>query len=120
MSTPPIKDAVQAAIIFAQPAPDDLNQFCRALDKLATQLTEQDKERGSPNLAAAARILADEVVRLREELKTNKTIIFPAILSDCCEAPAVLAGKSGSTQWYGCPECCQPCDVFFRTTTEQP
>lgn len=70
MSTP-ITDAVQAAIIFAQPVPDDLNKFCRALDRLAVELTDQDKERGNPNLAAAARILADEVVRLRAELNTN-------------------------------------------------
>lgn len=66
-----ITDAVQAALIFAQPVPDDLNKFCRALDRLAAELTDQDKERGNPNLAAAARILADEVMRLRAELNTN-------------------------------------------------
>ena len=118
----PITDAVQAAIIFAQPVPDDLNKFCRALDRLAVELTDQDKERGNPNLAAAARILADEVVRLRKELNTNKTIIeheLNTVLSYCCEAKAVVAGKPGSTQWYVCPECCEPCEVF-RTTTQQP
>ena len=67
----PITDAVEAAIVFAQPVPDDLNKFCRALDRLAAELTNEDKERGNPNLAAAARILADEVVRLRAELNNN-------------------------------------------------
>ena len=67
----PITDAVEAAIVFAQPVPDDLNKFCRALDKLAAELTNEDKERGNPTLAAAARILADEVVRLREKLNTQ-------------------------------------------------
>ena len=41
-------------------------------------------------------------------------------LSDCCEATAVVAGKPGSSQWYACPECYEPCDVFIRTTTTQP
>ena len=67
----PITNAVEAAIVFAQPVPDDLNKFCRALDRLAAELTNEDKERGNPTLAAAARILADEVVRLRAELNTN-------------------------------------------------
>ena len=111
----PITDAVEAAIVFAQPVPDDLNKFCRALDRLAAELTNEDKERGNPNLAAAARILADEVVRLRAEQQSQSIA-----LSDCCEAPAVVAGKPGSTQWYVCPQCCQPCDVFIRTTTQQP
>ena len=66
-----ITDAVEAAIVFAQPVPDDLNKFCRALDRLAAELTNEDKDRGNPTLAAAARILADEVVRLRTELNTN-------------------------------------------------
>ena len=67
----PITDPVEAAIVFAQPVSDELNQFCRALDRLAAELTNEDKERGNPNLAAAARILADEVVRLREKLNTQ-------------------------------------------------
>lgn len=67
----PIPNAVEAAIVFAQPLPDDLNQFCRALDRLAAELTNADKERGNPTLAAAARILADEVVRLRKKLNIN-------------------------------------------------
>ena len=165
----PITDAVEASIVFAQPVPDDLNKFCRALDRLAAELTDQDKERGNPNLAAAARILADEVMRLRAELNTqpkskydetveariqetnwnaamheHENISLRArldeiriltdeverlragqqqqsiALSDCCEATAVIAGKPGSTQWYACPECYEPCDVFIRTTTQQP
>ena len=109
----PIPNAVEAAIVFAQPVPNDLNKFCRALDRLAVELTDQDKERGNPTLAAAARILADEVVRLRAEQQSQSIA-----LSDCCEATAVVAGKPGSTQWYVCPQCCQPCDVFIRTTTQ--
>ena len=162
----PITDAIEAAIVFAHPVLDDLTKFSRALDRLAAELTNEDRERGNPTLAAAARILADEVVRLREELNTqpkskydetveariqeanwnaamheHENISLRAQLdetriltdeierlragqqqqsiafSDCCEARAVIAGKPGSTQWYACPECCQPCDVFIRTTT---
>jgi len=67
----PIPDPVEAAIVFARPVPDDLNKFCRALHRLTAELTNEDKERGNPTLAAAARILADEVVRLRAELNTQ-------------------------------------------------
>ena len=67
----PITDPVEAAIVFAQPVKDDINKFCRALDRLVPELTNEDKERGNPTLAAAARILADEVVRLRAELNNN-------------------------------------------------
>jgi hypothetical protein len=35
------------------------------------ELTDQDKDRVSPQLAAAARILAAEVERLRQELNNN-------------------------------------------------
>ena len=41
-------------------------------------------------------------------------------LSDCCEAVAVVAGKPGSTQWYVCPQCCQPCDVYYQDKNTQP
>ena len=57
----------------------------------------------------------DQVIAILEE-QAQQTIV----LSDCCEAPAVVAGKPGSTQWYVCPDCYDPCDVFIRTTTTQP
>ena len=113
MSTP-ITDAVQAALYFARYKESNLSQYCWACDKMERELTDQDRERVCPQLAAAARILADEVVRLRAEQQSQSIA-----LSDCCEAPAVVAGKPGSTQWYVCPQCCQPCDVFIRTTNTQ-
>ena len=111
----PITDAVQAALYYAKPHDLTIDELDFAYDQMAKHLTDYDRERVCPQLAASARILADEVVRLREE-QQSQSIAF----SDCCEALAVVAGKPGSTQWYVCPECCQPCDVFIRTITQQP
>jgi hypothetical protein len=58
----------------------------------------------------------DQVIAILEAPAQQQTIV----LSDCCEAPAVVAGKPGSTQWYACPDCYDPCDVFIRTTITQP
>jgi len=163
----PIKEAVQAALYFARYKGCTISEYCWACDIIESEITFGDRERVSPQLAAAARILADEVERLRKELSTqskydetveariqetnwnaamleHENISLRARLdeariladeverlragqqqqsiafSDCCEARAVVAGKPGSTQWYACPECCQPCDVFIRTTTQQP
>jgi len=58
----------------------------------------------------------DQVIAILEEKAQPQTIA----LSDCCEAPAVIKGKPGSNQWYACPDCYDPCDVFIRTTTTQP
>ena len=116
-------DTVQAALIHANPDLYTDDEWDFAIDRLVNEVTEKDRQQVCPQLAAAARILADEVVRLRAELNTNKTIIeheLNTVLSDCCEAKAVVAGKPGSTQWYTCSECCQPCDVFIKTTTQQP
>ena len=121
--TTSIPDAVQAAIFYAKFTDANLSEYNWACDKIQREINDVDRDQVCPQLAASARILADEVVRLRAELNTNKTIIeheLNTVLSDCCEAPAVVAGKPGSTQWYVCPECCQPCDVFIRTTTTQP
>ena len=109
----PITEAVQAALYFARYKDTTTLEHCWALDIIESEITFGDRERGYGQLAAAARILADEVERLRAETKS-------IALSDCCEAPAVVAGKPNSTQWYACPECCQPCDVFIRETTQQP
>jgi hypothetical protein len=54
----------------------------------------------------------DQVIAILEDLPRR-------VLSECCGAQAVVAGKPNSTQWHVCPECCQPCDVFIRTTTTQ-
>ena len=116
----PIKEAVQAALYFARYKESTLSEYCWSCDQMERELTDQDKDRVSPQLAAAARILADEVERLRAELNTNKTIILNTVLSDCCEAPAVVAGKPNSTQWYVCPQCCQPCDVYYQDKNTQP
>lgn len=111
----PIKEAVQAAIYFANYTGYNQLNYCWACDKLEREITDEDRERVCPQLAAAARILADEVERLRAGQQQQSVA-----LSDCCEAVAVIAGKPGSTQWYACPECYDPCDVFIRTTTTTP
>jgi hypothetical protein len=51
----------------------------------------------------------DEVIALLEEQAQPQTIAR----SECCEAPVVTAGKSNSTQWHVCPQCSQPCEVYF-------
>ena len=48
----------------------------------------------------------DQVIAILEDLPKR-------VLSDCCQAQAVVAGKPNSTQWHVCPECCQPCDVYY-------
>jgi len=58
----------------------------------------------------------DQVITLLEEQAHTQRIAR----SECCEAPAVVAGKPGSTQWHVCHECCQPCDVFYQDNTTQP
>ena len=110
---PPITDAVQAAIFYAKFTNANFSEYNWACDKIQREINDVDRDQVCPQLAAAARILADEVERLRAGQQN-------AVLSDCCEATAVIAGKPGSTQWYACPECYEPCDVFIRTTTTQP
>lgn len=119
----PITESVLAALLYVRNNYEEGEQWDLACHKMQSEILNKDRGRGAPQLAAAARILADEVERLRAELNTNKTIIeheLNTVLSDCCEAKAVVAGKPNSTQWYVCPQCCQPCDVFIRETTQQP
>lgn len=165
MNTNP--DTVQAAIFYAKFTDTNLSEYSWACDIIQREINDVDRDQVSPQLAAAARILADEVERLRKELNTqskydetveariqetnwnaamheHENISLRARLdetriladeverlragqqqqsiafSDCCEARAVVAGKPNSTQWYVCPQCCQPCDVFIRTTIQQP
>jgi hypothetical protein len=119
----PITEAVQAAIYYAEFTDSTISEYRWACDKLKPLVTDQDRLRISPLMSVSSRILADEVERLRAELNTNKTIIeheLNTVLSDCCEAPAVVAGKPNSTQWYVCPQCCQPCDVYYQDKNTQP
>jgi len=67
----PISDTVQAALYYAKYLDSDLSEFCWAADKMAREVTKNDQVRETPVLAAAARILAAEVERLREELNNN-------------------------------------------------
>jgi len=116
MTTPtPITESVLAALIYVRNDYEENGQWDLACDKIHSEILNKDRGRGAPQLAAAARILADEVERLRAQLQTQSVA-----LSDCCEAPAVVAGKPNSTQWYVCPQCCQPCDVFYQDKNTQP
>ena len=72
MTTPtPIKEAVQAAIFYAKFTDTNLSEYCWACDKIQREINDVDSDQVCPRLAAAARILADEVVRLRAELNNN-------------------------------------------------
>ena len=72
MTTPtPITDAVLAALIYVRNNYDEGGQWDLACDKMHSEIVNKDRGRGAPQLAAAARILADEVERLRKELNTN-------------------------------------------------
>ena len=116
----PIKEAVQAALHYVNPEGVTMKDWEFACDTMYKERTDQDRENVCSMLAAAARILADEVERMRAELNTNKTIILNTVLSDCCEAPAVVAGKPGSTQWHVCTKCCQTCVIFYQDKNTQP
>ena len=109
----PITESVQAALIYVRNDYANAEQYDPASQKMQSEILNKDRGRGAPQLAAAARILADEVERLR-------ALPQSIALSDCCEAPAVVAGKPGSTQWHVCPQCCQPCDIFYQDANTQP
>ena len=64
----PIKEAVQAALYFARYKEATTLEYCWACDIIESEITFGDRERGYGQLAASARILADEVERLRAEL----------------------------------------------------
>ena len=66
-----IYDTVQAAIYFANPESRLNTQFDIVYNTMFREIKEQDRHRGNPPLAAAARILAAEVERLRQELNNN-------------------------------------------------
>jgi hypothetical protein len=51
----------------------------------------------------------DQAIAFLEEQAQPQSIAR----SECCEVPVVTAGKPNSTQWHVCPQCYQPCDVYF-------
>ena len=67
----PITEAVRAAIYFAKYKESNLSEYCWACDIIEREIIYLDQDRTSPQLAAAARILAAEVERLRQELNNN-------------------------------------------------
>ena len=67
----PIKEAVQAALIYVRNDYANSEQYDPASQKMQSEILNKDRGRGAPQLAAAARILADEVEKLRAELNTN-------------------------------------------------
>jgi hypothetical protein len=67
----PISETVRAAIYFAKYKESNLSEYCWACEIIEREITYLDQDRTSPQLAAAARILASEVERLRGELNTN-------------------------------------------------
>jgi hypothetical protein len=67
----PITEAVQAAIYYAEFTDSTISEYRWACDKLELLVTDQDRLRISPLMSVSARILADEVVRLRAELNNN-------------------------------------------------
>ena len=71
----PITDAVEAALIYAKFDFFTEKQYDSACKKLFTEITDQDRERLGQHSAAALRILADEVNRLRVGLRKAVKII---------------------------------------------
>ena len=67
----PIEEAVQAALYFARYKGSTISEYCWACYIIESEITFGDRERVCSQLAAASRILADEVVRLRAELNNN-------------------------------------------------
>ena len=68
---PPITDTIQAALHYVNPDRLTCEQWAFANAEMDRQIIENDRNRGADQLAAASRILADEVVRLREKLNTQ-------------------------------------------------
>jgi hypothetical protein len=110
----PISDTVQAALHYVNPKGLHLKDWEFACDTMYKQRSHEDPKNVCPMMSAAARILADEVVRLRGEQ--------PRIIarSKCCQALAVVEGMPGSTKWYACSHCNKPCDVYHQENTTQP
>ena len=67
----PITETVQVALWWAKPETATIGQWEFACHKMIDEVIDRDRDRGFSQLAAAARILADEVVRLRAQLNNN-------------------------------------------------
>ena len=65
----PISETVQAALYYAKYLDCDRSQYCWAFNKIVREVTKNDQLRETPVLAAAARILAEEVERLTKKLQ---------------------------------------------------
>jgi hypothetical protein len=89
--------------------PQELAAYLRK----ANAWRRSDTEEPMPDPTELGQVI-DEVIALLEAQAQPQSIAR----SECCDAPAVVAGKPGSTQWYACPECHDPCDVFIRTTIQ--
>ena len=72
MTTTPIKDLVTAALIFSRPYFFTEKEYDSAESAISSVVTKQDHDRAYAHSAASARILAEEVQRLRKAL--NRTI----------------------------------------------
>jgi hypothetical protein len=106
----PITEAVQAAIYFAKHTQVDLSEYCWACDIIEREIIYLDQDRTSPQLAAAARILAAEVERLRGGKPQTADYV-----SGCCHTKTETAGHKnpGIKVWFWCTSCRKPCDIFF-------
>jgi hypothetical protein len=108
-STPmtPISETVQATNQGATTMTKTPQELAAYLRK-ANAWRRSDTDEPMPDPTELGQVL-DQVIAILEEQAQPQTIAR----SECCEVPAVTAGKPNSTQWHVCPHCCQPCDVYF-------
>ena len=104
----PITDCVESALIYAKPVFYTEKQYDSAWEKLCAQVTDEDKEFVNQQSAAALRILADEVKRLRKEMTRYG-------VSHCCKWRAVTAGVAG----WECSFCRKPCRIIIPNNNTQ-
>jgi hypothetical protein len=82
--------------------PQELAEYLRRINAWRRSGTHEPM----PNPTEIGEVI-DQVIAILEDLPKR-------VLSECCEAQAVLAGKPDYSQWNVCPQCCQPCDVFYQ------
>jgi hypothetical protein len=85
--------------------PQDLAAYLRKAN--AWRRSDTDEPMPDPTELGKA---IDQVIAILEKQAQTQSIA----LSDCCDAPAIVVNKARPTQWHGCPQCCQPCDVFYQ------
>ena len=112
-TTTSITELVKAALIYSRPDFYTENQYDCAESKITTVVTKQDVERACPHIAASARILAVEVMRLWKEMTRLG-------VSHCCQWRATAAGEVGSTNWWECSFCRKPCHIVIPNNNTQP